>query len=341
MEKISIFNYEAFYLDYLEGNLNDEDKALLLHFLDKHPELKLDNDDLPVLEIESTHLDDRFKTDLKQIIFNETVITSENVEQFLIAETEGLLSNEKNNELKAFIANNPSLRRSRALYAATRVKPDYSIVYADKEGLKRSRRIGFLPLITFAAAASIIAFVFIFMQNEQRVINENVGSGIADRDSIKTIEPNKDLKDRSFHLDPNNVNPVEDVFVPGKTFATYEPIQQPTVSPSKENENESLKKMNVDQIRLRLPRTIELAGLDPEIIETKNPNPSFRSNEARTTDYAQLGFQDMNNPIKPVTSRIGDLVNQEVDFRTAKATQRNSGGFYLKIGKFELSHKKH
>ena len=39
MERISIFNYEAFYLDYLEGRLNQEDSALLLLFLESHPEL--------------------------------------------------------------------------------------------------------------------------------------------------------------------------------------------------------------------------------------------------------------------------------------------------------------
>lgn len=336
MEKISIFNYEAFYLDYLEGNLSDEDTALLLTFLEQHPDLKLEDDHLPLLEEDTAELDLQFKSDLKQIMFNETVINSDNVEQFMIAQAEELLDQKKNSELEAFIAENASLRKSRALYAATRIKPDYSIVFADKEGLKRSRRIGIIPYIAFAAAASVIAFVFIFMQEGNDPIRNNGRTGLADLDSTKQIEQRKDTDD----IDNKQVpNPDEDVFVPGKTFATIAKEKETGIHPPKEKQNEALK--NIDQIKLRSPKAFELAHLDQDIIESKKSNSTERSTETRTSDYAQLGFQDMNNPIKPVTNRLGDLVNQEVDFRTAKATQKNSGGFYIKIGKFELSHKKH
>ena len=50
MEKISIFNYEAYYLDLLEGNLSEEDTALLLDFLEQHPHLKLDHEFMPELD---------------------------------------------------------------------------------------------------------------------------------------------------------------------------------------------------------------------------------------------------------------------------------------------------
>ena len=57
------------------------------------------------------------------------------------------------------------------------------------------------------------------------------------------------------------------------------------------------------------------------------------------SDYTILGFNDMNNPISPITNRLANVVKQEVDFRTAKATAKRSGGFYLKIGKLEISHR--
>jgi hypothetical protein len=133
MEKISIFNYEAFYLDHLEGNLNAEDTALLLAFLEEHPELKVEDDDFPMLEEEGLQLDAQFKSDLKQIAFNETTITTENIEKFMIAEAEGLLSNQKIKEMDQFIGDNSSLRRSRALFIATRLKPDHSIIFTDKD----------------------------------------------------------------------------------------------------------------------------------------------------------------------------------------------------------------
>ena len=99
MEKISIFNYEAFYLDYLEGNLNTEDAELFITFLNDHPELKVNDDFLPTFSNEQSALDAQFKEDLKQISFNETAICNENVGQFFIAEAEKLLSQEKIIEL--------------------------------------------------------------------------------------------------------------------------------------------------------------------------------------------------------------------------------------------------
>ena len=50
IKKINIFNYEAYYLDYLEGNISEEDAAVLLDFLDKHPELKMEDEELPVFK---------------------------------------------------------------------------------------------------------------------------------------------------------------------------------------------------------------------------------------------------------------------------------------------------
>ena len=89
MERISIFNYEAFYLDFLEGNLNEEDTALLMAFLEANPDLKMEDDSLPTFEAEEFELDDALKNDLKQPLIDEA-ITNNNVEYFMISDAEGI-----------------------------------------------------------------------------------------------------------------------------------------------------------------------------------------------------------------------------------------------------------
>ena len=42
MEQLNIHNYEAFYLDFLEGNLNEEETSQLFCFLDENPSLKIE-----------------------------------------------------------------------------------------------------------------------------------------------------------------------------------------------------------------------------------------------------------------------------------------------------------
>jgi hypothetical protein len=82
-------------------------------------------------------------------------------------------------------------------------------------------------------------------------------------------------------------------------------------------------------------------SIDHQEIEQSTPRKTTNNNVSQTVDdYSMVGFNDMKNPIKPITNRLADVVKQEVDFRTAKPTEKRSGGFYVKIGKFELSHRK-
>ena len=45
-EPINHSNYEAWLLDYIEGNLSDHDEDILLEYLKQHPELCAEIDDL-------------------------------------------------------------------------------------------------------------------------------------------------------------------------------------------------------------------------------------------------------------------------------------------------------
>jgi hypothetical protein len=44
MEILNRNNYEAVYLDFLEGRLNESHTILLMTFLDQFPELSIDNE---------------------------------------------------------------------------------------------------------------------------------------------------------------------------------------------------------------------------------------------------------------------------------------------------------
>lgn len=77
MSRIDIHNYEAFLLDYFEGNLNEELTAELKAFTMAHPELDIDLDDidLPVFAKEDISFDDK-ETLLKKEdeFFNEELL---------------------------------------------------------------------------------------------------------------------------------------------------------------------------------------------------------------------------------------------------------------------------
>lgn len=333
MEHISIFNYEAFYLDFLEGNLNEEETALFLAFMEAHPELKLEDESLFSVEVETSSLDSQFKDSLKQVSFADAPITLSNVEQFLIAETEGQLSSAKLSELEAFVAANPSLRQSQKLYAATHLKADTSIVYTEKEGLKRKKAIVLWPYVSLALAASLTAILFyVYYSGNQLLVNGPTNT-IVQTDSTEVL-PKKESNKEEINLDQLNQHqqPTNKDFVALSNPTSDQNIQ----TPIKQD-----RPTQIDRLNIKGVKTIKSKKTDFEIIERNPADLAVQSVNNQSADEAYMGFQDMKNPIKPITNRLGDAVKQEVDFRTAKTTSERSGGFYFKIGKLEVSHRKH
>ena len=83
MKTIDKNNYEAYYLDFLEGRLNAQNTILLMTFLDQFPELRIDNE-LVTLEQKSIFLDESYKKSLKQVLFEEELVTKSTINSFLI-----------------------------------------------------------------------------------------------------------------------------------------------------------------------------------------------------------------------------------------------------------------
>lgn len=336
MERISIFNYEAFYLDFLEGNLNEEDTALLMAFLEANPDLILEDTTLPSFGMETFHLDADIKNSLKQPSEDEAITTG-NLSHFMIADAEGLLPESKSDELNGFIAGDQSLEREKALYSKVYFEPDLSMVYEDKEGLKQ-KRIVMWPYLSIAAAASVIAFFLVWSSLQGDAVNKLREKQIAN-DGQKEIP----VEERSNGAE-QNINPVQDQ-APQYALennADLNPLLIQQVTDNKKRKNPSDSK--IDKIDYR-PAGNVLADMGEREIEPITVRTFVSDNSNRSTpkeDYAFTAFGNMENPIEPFTKFVEEKTNLDVDFRRTKKTESQSEkGFFLKIGKFELSRKKH
>ncbi len=329
-ERISIFNYEAFYLDHLEGNLGGEDTALLLAFLEENPELKMDDEELPVFEMDDYQLTQMEKLELKQSDENEPIVLN-NAEYFMIAESEGLLSDQKISELDVLITHNPELEKDRNYFGAVTIKPDLNVLYDDKEGLKR-KGVNFWPYIVMAAAASVL-IAFFLLTNDQ--FEETSSHATID----KEVPSDKTEKEEENNLtlyaeDKNEV--AADVANVNSNDKLVAQIHQSI--PAEGNYERS----TIASLKKRDARTLvhSLEGFELQPISRTLPNIS--ENEINNgNDIASTGYEYMTDPIQGVTSRINRRIKPEVEFKTAKATETQGGGFFLKVGRFEFMRKKH
>ncbi len=352
MERISILNYEEYYLDFLEGNLNIEDAARFFAFLAANPELRLENENLPILEKSATDLETSFKLNLKQkeayqIDFHSDTITPENQESFMIADAERILSPEKQVELDGFIGQNQALIHLRNMYASLHLMPDKKLVFKEKSSLKKKKTIPLWPFISIAASC---AFLLLIWNPSSRLKSEKNISQIEANDTIQRTKPS------STPIQSNRTNDQQKDSLHTKelnTFSLKENAEQniPLISRNKKllaQQNIPVQKSSqkFDEIyflKLIPCKEIRYQAKDLALVERNSsvhqPTLSALPKQDFSSDYAMLSFDEMNNPIRPITNRLSAVVKQEVDFRASKATDKRSGGFYLKLGKIEISHR--
>lgn len=334
LERISIFNYEAFYLDHLEGNLGDEDTALLLAFLEENPELKMDDEELPIFDVDDYHLTATEKLELKQSDEDEVILLN-NAEYFMISETEGLLSEQKVSELDVLVSQNPELEKDRAYFGAVTMKPDLSIVYDNKEGLKR-KVVVLWPYLGMAAAASVLIAFFLLTNNQLEESSLTADKEKLEEKQDKKTDQNILREEKSpsqiaEEKSDNSTNPPNVINVDESTIQREHPKPQ----------NNRGERATIASLEKRDIQTLvhSLEGFELQPISATLPNVS-ENNTSTGSDVASTGYEHMTDPIQGVTARINKRIKPEVEFRTAKPTDTQNGGFFLKVGRFEFLRKK-
>ena len=164
MRKITKHNYEAFYLDYLEGNLSKDLEKELFSFLEDNLQLKaelLDFDELPILEAPVA------KIPQKEAFKKGSIIDKDNYETYFIKEVEGRNSEELSKALKIFLKENKQYQKDWELYQNTILEAPF-VLFKNKQDLKKKRKV--LTIWYYAAA---ILFVMFFMN-----IVFNISNGI-------------------------------------------------------------------------------------------------------------------------------------------------------------------
>lgn len=160
---INRHNYEAWFLDYTEGNLNEQQVADLLIFLEQHKDLKAEfENDFGNIVLKPEAIS--FKQ--KDLLKKQTAISESNIDDFLIADNEGLLVESEKRELEIFIEQNPAYKKDEKLFSLVYLAKTNAVRFPNKNQLKK--RAGFIiPLyVKYAAAAAIALFIIFSLINK-------------------------------------------------------------------------------------------------------------------------------------------------------------------------------
>ncbi len=166
-ENISRSNYEVFFIDYLEGNLSEEEIRSLEDFLLSNPDLRSELEGLETVIL--TPGDEKLENpeNLKYPDLS-TPVTDANFPFFCIAENEGDLNPEMQQELYKYLRANPGKQKERLQFSKLYLVPDPAIHFPEKHKLKkglfiRYRREWVTGLSIAASIALLLVFFFTFV----------------------------------------------------------------------------------------------------------------------------------------------------------------------------------
>lgn len=129
--KITRDNYEPYFIDYLDGNLDQGILKELLDFIQQNPDLK-----------EELQLIDNFKVEAEEVLFEnreklfkDKYDQTEVFDQTAIASLEGDLTESEKAEFEEYLIKHPHKRKELFVFEKTKLQPDPNILFRHKDRL--------------------------------------------------------------------------------------------------------------------------------------------------------------------------------------------------------------
>ncbi len=163
--KINRNNYEQYFLDYFENQLNKSDIKILFEFLENNPDLKSEFEEFEIITLpeEKSTSSFSYKEQLKKPeLLCTKKINESNYHIYFIAWHEGDLLPEEQQELMSFINSNPQLDQEFELFGKLKLQADQSIIFSSKHKLYHKSQPKKIKLYIQYAVSTAAAFLILF-----------------------------------------------------------------------------------------------------------------------------------------------------------------------------------
>jgi hypothetical protein len=167
--RINRENYEKFFVEYLDGSLDQEGEQLVLSFLQENPDLKAELEvatSFGKLQPHFVEYKDKSLLKRREHEYESSGILQEQ----MIAMIEGELDAGKKIMLQNYLSSDTTASKDFGVFQKTILVPDRRIVYPGKNHLKRQTVIPMFMKVA-AIAALLVLFLFVYDFNSPRRID--------------------------------------------------------------------------------------------------------------------------------------------------------------------------
>ncbi len=342
MLQVTKHNFEGVYLDYLEGNLNEEGKALLFSFFEKNPDCKAiveEDGDLLDYKISAKKEVFKGKSTLK---FDLNVIDEHNIDFWMISEIEGDLDDVQIKKVQNFIIEN-KLEYQYKVLSATILKPDLNIVFDRKGTLKKKSGI-IVPLFyRVVAVAAAIVLIFSVLNFDNSSVDHVYSSR---ENSHDFIAPNTDVDAEIKLKKPVDI---EIETSPNSSFKNIAKEKNIKIDTNFQNQLPILPKDDIAKIEFK--KEVHITPIDTVSTIPNHPKnekqpdkivPKFKDVE-EAGDLALVEQKsksiELNDQLRPITKTINNHTGLDVTYKkTPKRSDYDITQF--SVGRFSFERKK-
>lgn len=332
-------NYELFYMDYLEGDLDPDMVQELESFLELHPDLKVEDDFMEALDAPSI------------TYANKAALKFENIPNFddmsnedkIIAYHEGILSPKEQRIVEQLVGTSQTLADSFNHYEKVYLKSSV-ISYNNKKSLKRRSTIILWPALVAVAAS----FTMLMVMNSQLSKPEV-------QHAVYTPEPDVNSKEKEDELpllsvtDNNPIGQEQNELKEQKVSSNQTPKNKdntfvqvdPVAGPKTKSKTKVVIKNTID-----IPNnTHNKPVITTEVKKEPKTTPPI---EYEVNQHSTTAMHNARKIESPLEDALPDLVNYALN-KVSKKTGKKpieikkeedkslfKGRFKIKIGALEL-----
>ena len=324
--KINRNNFEPFFVDYLEGNLDENLVDDFIEFLQQNPDLKEELSFFEPVMISPENL----SFNNKKILYKKKFDAEETFNHAAIARLEGDISPLEKAEFENYLSTHPKKKNEAALFTKTKLLPDFTVGYRLKNKLRRQSAGKMILLWTSRVAAVFmiaLAIYTYFSKNENQLMPDNQMAVFEDespkKENIQAVKEDPSKKQKDQVKEPDNKEPVKTPVK--KTEAKPEPAKslRETTRGRLENNLVSLyMRDEIPPLMAPLAATIqptrpntEIAAMDMEIMKEELINEErFLADVIKEkTGIDNLSFHKIT---KAGLSLVSNLSNEKFSFET-------------------------
>jgi len=290
--KITRSNYESYFLDFLEGNLDPSLMDEFQAFLKENPDLASELETGDILKL---HANNELHFDAKEELKKSVSDLETALQERAVAYYEGDLSLSEQKDFEASLSENSAIATEAQQFGKLKLQADPAIVYENKEQLKK--RIVLIPLwmkIASVAAMLLLAYLLIQPRDATRPGSEQLADKLNSKSPKNIVSPDVNVKTED--PEKEKTNPV----VTPKPIPAKVPVRQKQ-TPS--NQKPEKKVVPVPQLRtpvttptLLKPRGISFGQSDDvELAVITLKDPALASKDIELAELLKVQLAAMRS----------------------------------------------